>query len=438
MAMDTGQGATQSETEVLPKKQDSYPHRLPKILLWPLWRILRTKDPRDTVDRLFDSRHVNDLRLIAATVFVVTVLVSVISLVLAVCFCIDAWGAQKPDPDSFYQWVVFLANYGGSPFIKFFGPTLVLLGAVLAWAYQVGSARLGVVDLFACEIDTLCRVVTVTGTADTLAHRFGTTNITPGPTSVTPQTRGSGFSSAENYFPILDNNSRDLQSLEADVVINITAFYTFMKAVRDVLRKLADPGGSKTEDDVNNLLYMLYLALESGRKAMDDLVEFEPTHIERTVVILLSELAAYEFLRQHYSTKGDSHYERLILRGPAYGYLMTYLEDVLCRKRETFLPIMTQRLKGQDLNYDENQWWAALQLLPSLEARYEELNDRFELGCEVEGQRIKTVKVSSVITEAKSLRRVTDYDRIASGLMAKTKSPVDAYDGEQRSPRVSA
>jgi hypothetical protein len=28
-------------------------------------------------------------------------------------------------------------------------------GGVLAWTYQTGSARLGVVDLFACEIATL-------------------------------------------------------------------------------------------------------------------------------------------------------------------------------------------------------------------------------------------------------------------------------------------
>ena len=32
---------------------------------------------------------------------------------------------------------------------------------MLAWTYQAGSARLGVVDLFACEIATLCRVSAV-------------------------------------------------------------------------------------------------------------------------------------------------------------------------------------------------------------------------------------------------------------------------------------
>jgi uncharacterized membrane protein len=42
-----------------------------------------------------------------------------------------------------------------------FAPAVVVFGAILAWAYQVGSARLGVVDLFACEIDTLCRMTTI-------------------------------------------------------------------------------------------------------------------------------------------------------------------------------------------------------------------------------------------------------------------------------------
>jgi hypothetical protein len=403
--MDMEQGTKSAKKDARLERLPPSSHRWPKLILWPLRQMLRTKDPRDTVDRLFQSRHVNDLRLIVATVLVVAMLVFVVSLVLAVFFCVDAWDDQLPYGVS--QRVVFLATYGGSPFIKFFGPTLVLLGAVLAWAYQVGSARLGVVDLFACEIDTLCRVVTVTGASETLTHRFdaGGTDTAPAAApqrQVASPTKGSGFNSVENYFPILDNNSRDLQNLEADVVTNITAFYTFMKTVRDMLRKLSDPEASKSRDEVNNLLYMLYLALESGRKSMDDLVEFEPAHTERTVVILLSELEAYEFLRSHYSTDGESHHERLVIRGPVYVHLMGQLEDVLERQRKKFMPIMTERLEGQDLSYEETQWWAALQLLPSLRGRYKALSERFSLGCRVEGERITPVQIPSVIIERKA------------------------------------
>jgi hypothetical protein len=48
--------------------------------------------------------------------------VFVVSLVLAVFFCIDARNTQLPYSVS--QYVVLLANYGRVPFIKFFGPTM--------------------------------------------------------------------------------------------------------------------------------------------------------------------------------------------------------------------------------------------------------------------------------------------------------------------------
>jgi hypothetical protein len=44
-----------------------------------------------------------------------------------------------------------------------------------------------------------------------------------------------------------------------------------------------------------NVVYMLFLGLESARRAIADLVEFEPERAERTIVILISELEAYRF-----------------------------------------------------------------------------------------------------------------------------------------------
>ena len=61
---------------------------------------------------------------------------------------------------------------GISKFIVFFVPVVGVVGAVIAWAYQSGSARLGVIDLFACEISTLCRVATVVDTARRYADKF--------------------------------------------------------------------------------------------------------------------------------------------------------------------------------------------------------------------------------------------------------------------------
>ena len=51
---------------------------------------------------------------------------------------------------------------------------------------------------------------------------------------------GARFTSQESYFPVFDSSVKDLQALEADVVDNVTAFYTYMKVMRDSLRKLAE------------------------------------------------------------------------------------------------------------------------------------------------------------------------------------------------------
>jgi hypothetical protein len=42
--------------------------------------------------------------------------------------------------------------------VTYISPALTIYGAVSARAYLSASSRLGVVDLFACEIITLCRV----------------------------------------------------------------------------------------------------------------------------------------------------------------------------------------------------------------------------------------------------------------------------------------
>jgi hypothetical protein len=42
-----------------------------------------------------------------------------------------------------------------SPF-SYFGPAVPIYGAIFAWAYLAAAARLGIVDLFVCEISTLC------------------------------------------------------------------------------------------------------------------------------------------------------------------------------------------------------------------------------------------------------------------------------------------
>lgn len=303
---------------------------IPKRLLEPIGRMLRTGDSAATIDRLFVSEHVKDLRLIIAFALIAVLVVLVFGV-----------------PGSLaYIWV-FHCTYSSSQivlaalrgFATFCAPVLGIFGAVLAWAYQAGSARLGIVDLFACEIDTLCRVALVVDSVPRSIETFQ---------RGLPARNGAGnsastirhFTSEENYFPVFENNTRDLQALEARVVVNITAFYTYMKAVRDSGRALMDMSSARThpeprpdkaststpsQEAARNVIYMMFLGLESARKAIRHLVEFEPEQVERTIVILLSELEAYRFLREQFVDEEDIRHQRLDLREADYQKLVPSL-----------------------------------------------------------------------------------------------------------------
>ncbi len=209
---------------------------------------------------------------------------------------------------------------------------------MLAWTYQTGSARLGVVDLFACEIATLCRVAAVVDMVPRYIALFYAGPAAPEqPQAIDGDMPADGarFTSQESYFPVFDSSVKDLQALEADVVDNVTAFYTYMKVMRDSLRKLAEIHPSTGSPAVSTggiarsatSIYMQFLGLESARKAINDLVEFEPTRAENTFTILLSELVAYAFLREQFT--GDLKQRRLEARDEHYRREIPDLYDEL-------------------------------------------------------------------------------------------------------------
>ena len=116
-------------------------------------RQLRLGKESSTFERLGRSRHVADLRLI----FSVTVILMMVGVIAALAFCyeyqvVTNW-KELHEGDGVWPWVKqgFAAIVASGPFI---GAIIILGGGVLAWTYQTGSARLGVVDLFACEIAT--------------------------------------------------------------------------------------------------------------------------------------------------------------------------------------------------------------------------------------------------------------------------------------------
>jgi hypothetical protein len=291
-----------------------------------------------TFRRLWGSQHVGDLRLILICV----ILMMIVSPILLWNFA----PAAKSE-DQVRQLLTFLAG------------DLTIGGTIVAWAYQSASKRLGVVDLFACEIITLCRVCTVVDAAHHLIDGFKNLAVSQpaAPEAGKPPTEFGRFTSRENYFPVFGQNASDLQILEADVVTNVTAFYTYMKALRDYMRQLGELQGEASIDQrrgiLLNVIYMLFLGFESARKAINDLVEFQPTRAEDKITILLTELPAYGFLLGHYFGN-DAHKAQLALRKETYRH---EVGEVLSKLRSRHGP----------------HWEKAKSLAPELALRYEQV-----------------------------------------------------------------
>jgi hypothetical protein len=288
-------------------------------------RQLRLGKESSTFERLGRSRHVADLRLI----FSVTVIMMIVGVIAALAFCYEYQAVtnwkELHQGGGIWPWVRlgFAAIVSSGPFI---GAICMLGGGVLAWTYQTGGVRLGVVDLFACEIATLCRVCAVVDMVPRYITLFeeGPQGTQSHPIDGELPNDTSRFTSQESYFPVFDVSVKDLQQLEADVVKHVTAFYTYMKVVRDSLRGLThikppEPGCPRNNDwhrAICNVIFMQFLGLESARKAIKNLVEFEPTQAEDMITVLLSELLAYGFLREQF--RGDIRERRLQARDAAY------------------------------------------------------------------------------------------------------------------------
>jgi len=281
-----------------------------------LWRALTVRDDdkltaresASSLFRFFRSKHVVDLK----AIFVL--IISILVFHLALAFYLSALDEHASH----------VAGSDSHTVDTYFGAAVPIYGAIIAWAYLNAGKRLGVVDLFACEISTLCRVSTLFDVGRYyVAAYLGDGNIKDKHPKVKHlathhATSGSSgtFVSQENYFPIFDNNSSDLQSLEALVVGSITEYYTYMKAVRDLQRKLAlidpmeiaqptalAPSGSAKEDPwhetLANLIYVMFLGFESARKSIKDLIEYEPTRAENSIIVLLTELVCFSFLCEY-------------------------------------------------------------------------------------------------------------------------------------------
>jgi hypothetical protein len=244
-------------------------------------RSLQTNGTISNFTRLCTSRHVNDLRWIAILV--------IIGFVLGL-LCV------------YYEQQYLHVADSMSLFTITLGGVVAGAGAALNWAYQTGSNRLGMVDLFACEINVICRVCLIVDFArrsveqakDAPAEPAGVSAAGSGQSQPSPR-----FTSQEEYTPVYDA----LQPLEAQVVTHVTEFYTYRKTMLDMLRRIAAQSDDRVsqEQSTVEMIYMQYLMYESGRLAIEDLIEFEPNRTESMIGILCSELIVYQFLVDEFS-----------------------------------------------------------------------------------------------------------------------------------------
>jgi hypothetical protein len=303
---------------------------------------LTPTEAASTIFRFFRSDHVADLRTIVRTA---TFLLLFYIIAMLMLFLMEGPAARL--------------SLSFKDVLTYIGGAVSIYGLICGWAYLSASARLGVVDLFACEIITICRVGVAFDIGKSYVEQYK-----QGP----PKHSGATvkFVSQEEYFPVFDSNSKDLQLLESSIVNNITAFYTYMKATRDALRRLQQvevEKASPTSPDLDyswhnnifNVIYMLFLAHESGRKAIHELIEYEPIATEQKMVILITELKCYSFLLKYFEDKHDQlRHSRLKVRE------LSYRNDV---------PLLCLAA----LSHSADKYWCtALLTVPTLGKRYQE------------------------------------------------------------------
>jgi hypothetical protein len=302
------------------------------VARWPFSLLDRPDwDESWTIKRVGKSNHISDLRIIVyAAVVVALGLILLLVIGPMLLLAINAVLLY------FKLGTINVSNFAEIDVVKVVGGILLVVGTIITWAYQMASRRLGVVDLFACEIAILCRVGTVVDFIPNMIAQYNSIGAKPlkATQPEVPQ-QPLRFNSEEDYFPVFGANAKDLQVLEANVVNNVTAFYTYMKATRDMLRKVSDLGmnaGSAEAERkaIVNVIYMVFLAYESARHAIDHLIEFQPAHAENKIVLLLAEIPAYRFLRKRCAEgefNDEIHLKRLDLRLAEYQQFIPELCD---------------------------------------------------------------------------------------------------------------
>ena len=154
-------------------------------------RDIAGRAPINHLQRFCTSPHTRDLYDICVGAIVLTVFfIGVAGL--------SAWW-NWPDP----------AKLGPELTVAF---VTAMLG-VVSWSYQAANARFGAADLFAGEIGALCRISAVAEIMSNYARLYRAGETPPGPPD-----------GANDYFAVFNNNAKDMEVLDGDVVGATTQF----------------------------------------------------------------------------------------------------------------------------------------------------------------------------------------------------------------------
>jgi len=300
-------------------------------------RTLQEKGPALTFARLCTSRHLQDLQWIAFFM--------IFLMFLALGIAIYSFNVKTFSINSTVASALAAAA-----------------AAVLNWTYQSGSRRIGAVDLFACEISVICRVFIVVDYAVSSveqakreseiakrAVRVGS-QLSPDDQQDLESGGSRKFTSEEHYTPVYDGQLSELEPLDVNVVTYVTEFYTYRKTMVDYLRAIsATTTVNERARLMSQSIYMQFLMYESARRAIGELIEFEPNKAESIVNILCSEVVVFGFLQTRY--ENDYRGKRLRLR---------------CEEYQGIVPDLYKNIMGQR----HSSWIKAQTTAPELIERY--------------------------------------------------------------------
>lgn len=197
-------------------------------------------------------------------------------------------------------------------------PLITAILGIIGWAYQAANARFGVADLFAGEIGALCRIAAISDVMNQYAKRYYAGETPPAPANT-----------STDYFAVFNNNSKDMEVLDGDVVGAVTQFYANIKVFQDCARHPMAHSVDATQSRTQQLttIYYGFLAFESGRLALAALIDDRERSEEAILTAMLSELPGYFFLYGELSQQPDDlRWHRIHARLEGYRGLLPAIE----------------------------------------------------------------------------------------------------------------